>query len=233
MNGCTQRSRVGRLFLFHVIFRRRFLCADRWGDFPSDPGVPCWEAKGRCLQWAEGIDCWADFSKLYGQYIAGQSRWAQQVPIGSDLGYELPAGNCCGSLEGSSCLQGPGGCGSLQHKTKLSPQAWSIATCLEHQTVVPPSSSIYPFLCNFSSPRRFPQWLSCKESAYNAGDAGLIPESGRSPGGGHGNPLQHAWKTHGQRSLVGYSPCNREELDRTEHTRAVIPAQVVIQAFES
>ena len=32
-----------------------------------------------------------------------------------------------------------------------------------------------------------------KESAYNAGDAGdmgLIPGLGRSPGGGHGNPLQ-------------------------------------------
>ena len=26
----------------------------------------------------------------------------------------------------------------------------------------------------------------------SAGDAGLIPESGRSPGGGNGNPLQHS-----------------------------------------
>ena len=31
-------------------------------------------------------------------------------------------------------------------------------------------------------------------------DVGLIPGSGRFPGGGNGNPL------HGQRSLVGYSP---------------------------
>ena len=31
-----------------------------------------------------------------------------------------------------------------------------------------------------------------KESACNAGDAGLIPGSGRSPGGGNGNPLQHS-----------------------------------------
>ena len=34
-----------------------------------------------------------------------------------------------------------------------------------------------------------------KESACNAGDtedAGLIPGSGRSPGGGHGNPLQYS-----------------------------------------
>ena len=36
------------------------------------------------------------------------------------------------------------------------------------------------------------RWLSGKEPAYNAGDArdmGSIPGSGRSPGGGHGNPL--------------------------------------------
>ena len=35
-------------------------------------------------------------------------------------------------------------------------------------------------------------WFSDKESACKlgeAGDVGLIPESRRSPGGGHGNPL--------------------------------------------
>ena len=30
-----------------------------------------------------------------------------------------------------------------------------------------------------------------KNLPANAGDPGLIPESRRSPGGGHGNPLQH------------------------------------------
>ena len=30
------------------------------------------------------------------------------------------------------------------------------------------------------------------ESAYNAGDLGSIPELERSPGGGHGNPLQYS-----------------------------------------
>ena len=38
-------------------------------------------------------------------------------------------------------------------------------------------------------------WLSSKESACNAGDTGdegLIPGLGRSPGGGHGNPLQYS-----------------------------------------
>ena len=38
-----------------------------------------------------------------------------------------------------------------------------------------------------------PWQLSGKESTCNAGDAGLIPGSERSPGGGHGNPLQHSY----------------------------------------
>ena len=40
-----------------------------------------------------------------------------------------------------------------------------------------------------------PQWLTGKESACNAGatgDVGSIPGSGRSLGGGHGNPLQYS-----------------------------------------
>ena len=35
-------------------------------------------------------------------------------------------------------------------------------------------------------------WLSGKGSACSAGDTGLIPESGRSPGEGNGNPLQYS-----------------------------------------
>ena len=35
-------------------------------------------------------------------------------------------------------------------------------------------------------------WLSNKESDCNAGDAGLIPGWGRSPGDGHDNPLQYS-----------------------------------------
>ena len=46
-----------------------------------------------------------------------------------------------------------------------------------------------------------------KESACNAGDLGLIPGLGRSPGGGHGNLLQYSCleNPHGQRNLVGWS----------------------------
>ena len=41
-----------------------------------------------------------------------------------------------------------------------------------------------------------PQWLTGKEFAHNArdvGNMGLIPGSGRSPGGGNGNPLKYSW----------------------------------------
>ena len=56
-----------------------------------------------------------------------------------------------------------------------------------------------------------------KESPCNVGDLGLIPGLGRSPGGGNGNPLYSFLENpHGQRSLMGYSPWGREELDKTE-----------------
>ena len=43
--------------------------------------------------------------------------------------------------------------------------------------------------------RGFPGSLDGKASAYNVGDLGSIPGSGRSPGGGNGNQSSvHAWK---------------------------------------
>ena len=50
----------------------------------------------------------------------------------------------------------------------------------------------------------FPGGSNGKESACNAGDLGSVPELGRSPGGGHGNPLQYSCleNPHGQRSLA-------------------------------
>ena len=38
----------------------------------------------------------------------------------------------------------------------------------------------------------FPGGSDGKASAYNAGDLGSIPGSGRSPGEGNGNPLQYS-----------------------------------------
>ena len=52
-----------------------------------------------------------------------------------------------------------------------------------------------------------------KNLPASAGDLGLILGSGRSPGEDNGNPLQYSLpgKSHGQRSLLGYSPwcCKR------------------------
>ena len=57
-----------------------------------------------------------------------------------------------------------------------------------------------------------------KGSTYNAGDLGSLPELGRSPGGGHGNPLQYSCleNPYGQRSLVGYSPWGGKESNTAE-----------------
>ena len=61
-------------------------------------------------------------------------------------------------------------------------------------------------------------WLSvgflhnsiCKESACNAGDPGLIPELGRSPGEGIGYPLQYSWA-----SLVAQTGKNSPAMQET------------------
>ena len=39
----------------------------------------------------------------------------------------------------------------------------------------------------------FPNGSASKEYIYNVGDLSSIPGSGRVPGGGNGNPLQHSW----------------------------------------
>ena len=64
----------------------------------------------------------------------------------------------------------------------------------------------------------FPGGSVGKESACNAEDLGSVPGLGRSPGGGHGNPLQYSCleNPHGQRSLAGCSPWGRKELDMSE-----------------
>ena len=66
--------------------------------------------------------------------------------------------------------------------------------------------------------------LSCtggsngKEYACHAGDLCLIPGLGRSPGGGHDNPLLYSCLENppGQRSLAGYSAWGHEESEMTE-----------------
>ena len=65
--------------------------------------------------------------------------------------------------------------------------------------------------------------LVVKSPPANAGDtrdAGSIPGLGISSGLGNGKSLQYSCpeKFHGQRSLAGYSPQGRKELDMTEAT---------------
>ena len=64
----------------------------------------------------------------------------------------------------------------------------------------------------------FPGGSDCKESACSAGDLGLIPGSGRSPGEGNGNPLQYPCLESPMEggNLVGYSPWGPKESDTTE-----------------
>ena len=65
--------------------------------------------------------------------------------------------------------------------------------------------------------------LVVKNSPANAEDikdSGSIPGSGRSPGGGHGNPLQYSGMENptDRGVLVGYSPWGHKESDTTEET---------------
>ena len=56
-----------------------------------------------------------------------------------------------------------------------------------------------------------------KEPANNAVDPSSIPGSERSLGEGNGNPpVFLPGGSHGQKSLVGYSPRGRKESDTTE-----------------
>ena len=47
----------------------------------------------------------------------------------------------------------------------------------------------FVFILNY---HQFPGDSDGKESAYNTGDVGLIPGSGRLPGEGNGNPIQYS-----------------------------------------
>ena len=63
----------------------------------------------------------------------------------------------------------------------------------------------------------FPGGSVGKESAYNAGDLGLMPGLGRSLGEGNRQPTPVflAGEFHGQRNLVGYGSWGHKEADMT------------------
>ena len=64
----------------------------------------------------------------------------------------------------------------------------------------------------------FPGGSDGRESAYNAGDMGLIPGSGRCPWDRkwQPTPVLLPREFHGQRSLAVYSPWGHKECDMTE-----------------
>ena len=69
-----------------------------------------------------------------------------------------------------------------------------------------------------------------KNLPANAGDlteVGLIPGSGRSPGGGHVTPVFLPGESHAQRSLAGYSPWGPKLLDMTEANEHVCALALV------
>ena len=70
-----------------------------------------------------------------------------------------------------------------------------------------------------------PWQFSGKKSACSARYAGLIPGSGKSPGGGQGNPLQYCGESYGQ-ILVGYSPQGYKQQDMTEVTQHSITQHI-------
>ena len=73
-----------------------------------------------------------------------------------------------------------------------------------------------------------------KESASNAGDADSIPGSGRSPGGAHGNPLQHssilAWRSmdRGACWATVHRAAESDTPEVTEHARTTLSASLVL-----
>ena len=91
-------------------------------------------------------------------------------------------------------------CWGLKMKKR---RAWTLHP-MPIGNLIPSSKRSFPrekhelsHLCLYlpSSTKWLPWWFRSKESAYNAedtGNPGLIPGSGRSPGGGHGNPLQYS-----------------------------------------
>ena len=72
----------------------------------------------------------------------------------------------------------------------------------------------------------FPGDSVVKNLPADAGDAGSIPESGRSPGEGNSNPLQYPC----QENLMdrGYSPWGKKELDATERLSLSLPSCILV-----
>ena len=97
------------------------------------------------------------------------------------------------------------------NKHNLSPSSFTLGICV--------CMCVCVCVCvTYLPDKGFPGGSEGKASACNVGDLALIPGSGRSPGEGNvqPTPVFLPGESHGQRSLVGYSPQGHKELDTTE-----------------
>ena len=93
-----------------------------------------------------------------------------------------------------------------------------IETAFSNSACSRPTATQCQDVSNSQASQAAPVVKSLPANAGDVRDAGSIPGSGRS-GGGYGNALQYSFlpgESHGQRSLVGYSPQGCKESDTTE-----------------
>ena len=98
---------------------------------------------------------------------------------------------------------------------------WRSATAAAPDLILIKVDGKCQFVVDSTNFQGFPGSSEVKASASNVRDPGSIPGSGRSPGGGNGNPLLSTpvflpGESHGRRSLVGYNPRGCKESDTTE-----------------
>ena len=101
------------------------------------------------------------------------------------------------------------------------PRDWTRVSCIvDRHFTVWATNQFYKFKPYFLG---FPGGSDGKASAYNAGDPGSIPGSGRSPGKGNGNPHSIlAWRIPWTEEPGGLQSRGCKELNTTEGTHILI-----------
>ena len=125
----------------------------------------------------------------------------------SEAEWAIQRGSCYNLVRSHCCFL------RMRHcKVQNEIWAWVFRILTVHSTNI-----IWSFFFFFFTPW-FPGGSEVKVSASNAGDLGSIPGSGRFPWGRkwQSTPVFLPGESHGWRSLVGYSPRGRKELDMTE-----------------